>query len=244
MTAIILEDESIAMRRMQRLIYELFENTIEVVGNFQSIEDLLNYLQVNPQPDIMFLDVMVADGNSFELFEIIPIESKVIFTTAYDEFAVQAFRKNAIDYLLKPIKKELLIEAVRKIVKAPNDNIIKAIKEIEPFKKRFLVRFGNKLHSIVTEDIAYIYSEDKLSFFILKNGQRVSSDLRLQNIQDVLNPKDFFRANRQFVLHIDSISEILRHTRSRLNVRLKPEYKGDIIISTENTPNFKKWMDR
>ncbi|MFT4662309.1 MAG: two-component system response regulator LytT [Patiriisocius sp.] len=244
MTAILLEDEAIASRRMQRLLSELFPGEIKLVGAFDSIRPLAEYLTQHEQPDILFLDIMVADGNSFELFDLVKVKSNVIFVTAYDEFAIKAFRNNAVDYLLKPIKHELLIDAVSKVRPINLDAIESINREINPYKQRFLIRFGNKIHTIKTNDIAYIYSEDKLSFFIMKDGSRVSSDWRLQNIQEELNPDMFYRVNRQFIVHLDSLDKILRYSRSRLNLRLSPSFPKDIIISTENTPLFKKWLDR
>ena len=244
MKAIILEDEIIAYRRLHRLLDELFPNEIEVVESFEAVKDLINYLNENKHPDILFLDIMVADGNSFELFDSVSVESKIIFTTAYDEFAVRAFRKSAIDYLLKPLKKDELKEAVEKVKKYDSGTGQSPQTDVEPYKERFLIRFGNKLYSVKTNEIAYIYSEEKLSFFIMHDGARVPSDIPLQNIQESLDPNVFFRANRQFIVHIDAIAKINRYSRSRINLFLTPDYKADIIISTENTPVFKKWMDR
>lgn len=244
LTAVILEDESIAARRLKRMLNDLYGEEICVMKIFQSISELAEYLSIQDHPDILFLDIMVSDGNSFDLYDIINIKSNVIFTTAYDEFAIKALRNNAIDYLLKPLRKENLLNAINRASKM-NRQVISSIgKEITPYKKRFLIRFGNKLHSVKTDDIAYIYSEDKLSFFILKSGIRVPSDLRLQNLEKDLNPDFFFRANRQFIVQIDSIQKMIRYSRSRINLSLSPEFKGDIIVSTESTPRFKKWMER
>ena len=244
LTAIILEDEAIASRRLKRMIHEICGDDVEVVATFQGLSDLGEYLLSNEHPDILFQDIMVADGNSFDLYDIVDVRSKVIFTTAYDEFAIQALRRNAMDYLLKPLKMEELSNAISRIQNLDTSSLKDLRREITPFKERFLIRFGNKLHSITTQDIAYIYSEEKLSFFILKDGKRVASDYSLQVLQDELDPQKFFRVNRQFIVHIDSVSQILRFSRARLNLKLDPPFPQDIIISTENTPRFKEWMDR
>jgi DNA-binding LytR/AlgR family response regulator len=244
LSAIILEDEAIAARRLKRMIHEVCGEEIVVIETFQAISDLAEYLLEHTHPDILFQDIMVADGNSFDLYDIVEVRSKVIFITAYDEFAIQALRKNAVDYLLKPLKAEELSNALSRIRQQDTSSLRALQKEFTTYKERFLIRFGNKLHSVNTIDIAYIYSEEKLSFFILRDGKRVPSDLSLQDIQDELNPEQFFRANRQFIIHIDSISQILRYSRARLNLKLEPPYPQDIIISTENTPRFKEWMDR
>ena len=242
--AIILEDEAIAARRLRRMLDETFSDSIEVTQTFQSIAGLAEHLLSNTHPDILFLDIQVADGNSFDLFDIVQVRSRVIFTTAYEEYAIQALRKNAADYLLKPIKKAELINAIERAKVNDEEEMEKLRKDLDPYKKRFLIRFGGKLHSVPTDEIAYVYSEEKLSFFILKDGKRVPSDLRLQQIQDSLDPRQFFRVNRQFIVHIEAIDKMLRFSRSRINLKLAPPYPHDIIISTETTPRFKEWMDR
>lgn len=244
LTAIILEDEAIASRRLKRMIHEICGDDVEVVATFQGLSDLGEYLLSHEHPDILFQDIMVADGNSFDLYDIVDVRSKVIFTTAYDEFAIQALRRNAMDYLLKPLKMEELSNAISRIQNLDTSSLKDLRREITPFKERFLIRFGNKLHSIATQDISYIYSEEKLSFFILKDGKRVASDYSLQVLQEELDPQKFFRVNRQFIVHIDSVSQILRFSRARLNLKLDPPFPQDIIISTENTPRFKEWIDR
>lgn len=242
--AIILEDEAVAARRLRRMLDDTFSDGIEVIETYQAIADLAEYLLTNPHPDILFLDIRVADGNSFDLFDIVQVRSRVIFTTAYEEFAIQALRKNAADYLLKPIKKAELINAIERAKVSDEEEMERLRKELDPYKKRFLIRFGGKLHSVPTEEIAYVYSEEKLSFFRLKDGSRVPSDLRLQQVQDALDPQQFFRVNRQFIVHIEAIDKMLRYSRSRIDLKLEPPFPQDIIISTETTPRFKQWMDR
>lgn len=242
MKALILEDELIAAKRLSRMITEI-DSEIEVLKSFDSIQETAKYLLSDEsQPDILLIDIHVADGNSFELFDIVDISSRVIFTTAYDEYAVQAFRRNATDYLLKPIKKEELKEALQKAKALPSNS--KLFKETREFKTRFLIRFGTKLHNIKTSDIAYIYSENKMGFFITKEGARIASDYRLKDLEKMLNPEEFFRANRQFIIHIDSISGIKAHTKTRVKISLDPPFQGEVVISTERSPEFKKWLDR
>jgi len=210
LTAIILEDEEIASRRLIK------------------------------QPDILFVDINVSDGNSFTLFNKVNVESKIIFTTAFDEYAVDAFRENALDYLLKPIKKEHLMEAITKA-----KNAVEALKEKENrYKERFLINFGRKLHNIKTEEISYIYSKDKIGYFYTKAGARIASDYRLQDLEKQLDPSEFFRANRQFIVHIESIAVIQKHDASRVKLLLQPCHGLDLVISTERTREFKKWLKR
>lgn len=244
MNAIILEDEALASRRLKRMLDELFSGEVQVIETYESVRALAGYLEENEHPDLLFLDIMVADGNSFDLFDLVKVRSQVIFITAYNEFAAKAFRKNAVDYLMKPLKNEELKEAVEK-VKPIDPSIIERIKlELEPYKQRFLIRFGNKLHSVRTQDISYIYSEDKLSFFVQRDGKRVAADLSMRDIMESLDPHLFFRANRQIILSINSIQNMIRYSRSRIKLILDPPFSQEIIVSTDTTPEFKKWMDR
>lgn len=245
MTAIIVEDEQIAQRRLRRLIDDTFEDgAIEIVQVFDSLKETAAYLQANPHPEILFLDILLSDGNSFDLFDMVDVESAIIFTTAYNEFAVDAFRSNAVDYLMKPIKAAQLKEAVDKIgFHNQGDSQVLPL-DLEPFKSRFLVRFGSKLHSIKTADIAYVYSENKLGFFILWDGRRIASDLTLNYLSEKLDPDHFFRVNRQFIVHIDAISEMLAHSKSRIILRLNPASREDVVVSTETARVFKQWLNR
>jgi DNA-binding LytR/AlgR family response regulator len=239
-TALILEDEMIASKRLIRMVNEL-NSDIHILHVFESMNDVKNYyMSVQDQPDILFMDIHVADGNSFELFKLIDISSKVIFTTAYDSYAIEAIRKEAKDYLLKPIKKD---ELARAIEKATN-HLTKGQEELDKSRERLLFRFGNKLNSIKIEDIHYIYSENKISYFVIGDGQRVPSDYKLQELEEKLDPNYFFRANRQFIIHIRAIDTIKTHSASRLKLTLKPSFKETIVVSTEKTRDFKKWIDR
>ena len=240
LSAIILEDEHFASKRLQRMIEELTYD-IKVIQIFESIEDTANYLLANDHPDMLFIDIHVADGNSFDLFEILEISSKVIFTTAYDQYAIEAFRKNATDYLLKPIVKNQLAEAIEKAT--PLDKKAQKFKSSE-YRNRFLIKFGSKLHSIKSSDIAYIFSKNKMSYFYTFDGKRIVSDYRLLDLETMLDPVIFFRANRQFIVHVDSIVSMLRHGASRIKLTLNPSIDEEIVISTDKTRLFKKWMDR
>ena len=241
MKYIVLEDEMIAAQRLVRMIKEI-NPELENVGIFESVEELAGHLLSNGQPDILFLDIQVADGNSFELFNIVDVRSKVIFTTAYSEYAVNAFRHNAIDYLMKPINADELANALTKLSWFDPVKNKELTEQFTEYKNRFLIKFGSKLTVVNTQEIAYIYSENKIGYFVQKNGLRVASDYKLQDLEIQLDPKAFFRVNRQFIVHIDSISQMNTYSKARINLRLIPEFKEDIIISTEKTPEFKEWL--
>ena len=224
MKYIVLEDEMIAAQRLVRMIKEI-NPELENVGIFESVEELAGHLLSQGQPDILFLDIQVADGNSFELFNIVDVRSKVIFTTAYSEYAVNAFRHNAIDYLMKPINADEVANALTKLSWFDPVKNKELTEQFTEYKNRFLIKFGSKLTVVNTQEIAYIYSENKIGYFVQKNGLRVASDYKLQDLEIQLDPKAFFRVNRQFIVHIDSISQMNTYSKARINLRLIPEFK-------------------
>ena len=236
--AVIVEDEYLAAKRLERMIQEVAPD-IKVVATLESIADTLMYFKKHEMPDVLFLDVHLSDGNSFELFNQLDILSKIVFTTAYDAYAVEAFRKNATDYLLKPISKEELIRAIEKLT--PIDQGVASDQTIH---QRILVRFANKLHSIKVADIAYIFSKNKVSYIVTKDGHKYPSDQILQEYEDMLDANFFFRANRQYLIHIESINQIVRHDASRVKLELLPPTHEEIVVSTEKTRVFKAWLDR
>ena len=240
MNVLILEDEFIASKRLQRLIKEI-DDSIKVIVTFTSIQETVEYLmESEEQPSIMFLDIQVVDGVSLKLFELVDIKSKIVFTTAYDEYAVNAFRVNATDYLLKPIKKQELKEAIDRAKTIDPREL--PLLDKEQYKSRFLIKFNAKLYNVKTEEIAYIFSKNKISYFYLKDGSRIPSDYGLHELMDQLDPKQFFRANRQCITHIDAVAEMKTHSASRLRLILEPSMDEDVVISTERTRLFKKWL--
>ena len=237
MKALILEDEQLASSRLKRMLAEVAKD-IKVVAVFETIVDTKSYLK-DHRVDILFLDIHVADGNSFELFDLENIDAQVIFVTAYDKYAIEAFRKNAIDYLLKPLKKSELAEAVEKLTQA----LDKKRQNDREYPARIVIDFMSKIQSLRSDQIAYVYSKNKISYFHLWNGQKYASSYKLQELEEMLDPSIFFRANRQFIIHIDSIDQINKHLASRLKLKLKPFIDIDLIISTDKTPIFKKWLE-
>lgn len=240
MIAYILEDEKLAANRLIRLLKETSPD-VNVVEVFETVEDLARKLVNQRQPDILFLDIQVADGISMELFQIVNVVSKVIFITAYDTYAIEAFRKNATDYLLKPIKKAQLLEAIAKARPTQVEQLVSFSNE---YKSRLLVKFGNKLTSLKTSEIAYIFSKNKISYFVTRNGDKLASDFKLQELENMLDPSVFSRANRQFIIHIDSIVSLHRHDASRLKLTLHPPIDQEIVVSTERSRTFKDWLNK
>ena len=254
--ALIVEDEDLAARRLMEMIGKL-PYEIEIVGRTSSIKDTIAFLKTR-EFDLMFLDINLSDGFSFEIFEPIGFETPpIIFTTAYSEFAIRAFELNSISYLLKPVTIEHLSLALNKFKIYNRDN--KNLEEqnsryknliddlLNPFKKRFLVKINNRLKTINVEEISYFYSEDKLCFILLKNGQKVPVDYSLKTLSEQLDPLQFFRLNRKYLVHIDSIGEMYYTSKSKIKIELEPENpneKEPIFVAIEKIGLFKKWLSR
>lgn len=246
MNVLIIEDEDLAVRRLEKMILELRPDW-HLLGHRDSIESTLSWLSENPAPDLFFMDVQLADGNSFELFEQVEILQPIIFTTAYDEFAIQAFKVNAVDYLLKPIKKTDLSSAIEKLEQRQGSRPINyealatALKEKQE-PRRFLIRFGQQIKVVAPEDVAYFYTQDKITFLVNANGQRYPLDYSLEKLEEMMNAQRFFRINRQFLISLESIKEMYAYSKARVKVELAPPCELETIVSTERSPFFKKWL--
>ncbi|HRH59624.1 MAG TPA: LytTR family DNA-binding domain-containing protein [Chitinophagaceae bacterium] len=248
---LLIEDEEAAAKRLQKMLAELMPDA-EVTESLPSIKASLEWFGKNPLPDLILADIHLADGSSFEIFKQIKIQCCIIFTTAYDQYALQAFRHNGIHYLLKPVKKEELREAIerfRRIKQSPAQpalDIDKLVTTISKpgiaHKERFIIRFGEHIKTIETKDIAYFYTENKANFAVLKDGKRYPVDHNLDELEGVLNPKEFFRINRQFIIGYHSIAEMITYSKARVLIKLNPLTKQDTIVSTERSAAFKAWL--
>ena len=246
MKVLIIEDEDAAARRLQKLIKEI-DPSIEVASQLDSIESVLNWLDDNKLPDLVFMDIHLADGSSFEIFQHVKVEKPVIFTTAYDQYAIQAFKVNSVDYLLKPLKKAELEQAIQKYYKwhekssVDYNELARAIQG-DQYNKRFLIRIGQSIRVVEMKDAAYFYTENKITFIITKEGKRYPLDQSLEKLEEILDPQAFFRINRQFIVGIDAIREMYAYSKSRVKVALNPPCEMETIVSTERSPHFKKWL--
>ncbi len=246
MKVLIVEDEEAAARRLEKLIREI-DPEIEVAGQLDSIEAVLNWMGQNKLPELIFMDIHLADGSSFEIFQHVQIDKPVIFTTAYDQYAIQAFQVNSVDYLLKPLKKASLEQALRKYYKwhgkagLDYQELARAIQGSQP-GKRFLIRIGQSIRVVEMKEAAYFYTEDKITFITTKEGKRYPLDQSLEKLEEMLDPKAFFRINRQFIISIDAIREMYAYSKSRVKVALDPPCELETIVSTERSPFFKKWL--
>lgn len=247
MKVLIIEDEMAAARRLHKLVVELLP-AADVVGQADSIEDSLLLLsQHDDKLDLIFMDIHLADGSSFEIFKHIEIKTPIIFTTAYDQYAVQAFKVNAVDYLLKPIKKEELDKAIRKYQQLHKRDAIDygaIIKALQPEDqvKRFLIRFGQQIRLVSMDEVAYFYTQDKITLLVNKEGKRYPIDYSLEKLEEQIDSRRFFRINRQFIVCINSIEEMYMYSKSRVRITLSPSSDIETIVSTERSPHFKKWL--
>jgi two-component system LytT family response regulator len=246
MKTLIIEDEAAAVRRLSKLILEI-DPSIKIVDDLDSIENSLDWLHSNPLPDLIFMDIHLADGASFEIFNHFEISKPIIFTTAYNEYAIQAFKVNTIDYLLKPIKKpelEAAITKYRKLTRSQAFDYKTLAREMnrDEYNKRFLIRFGQQIRVVEMRDCAYFYTHDKVTFLVTKKGKRYPIDYSLEKIEEMADPHSFFRINRQFIINIEAINEMYAYSKSRVKIDLNPSCELDTIVSTERSPHFKKWL--
>ncbi|WP_299120806.1 LytTR family DNA-binding domain-containing protein [uncultured Tenacibaculum sp.] len=251
MKVLIIEDEKPAARRLNRMLAEL---GIEVETMLHSVEESINWFQNNEHPDLIFLDIQLSDGLSFEIFEEVEVKSAIIFTTAYDEYALKAFKLNSIDYLLKPIDEDELKVAVDKFkenqpkqsdVQVNIDDIRKLL--INPvdrkFKKRFTIKVGQHIKIIHVDEIECFYSENKSTYIHTNSNRNYLIDQSLEHWQEQLDPEQFFRVNRTYIIHINAIKDIISYTNSRLKLVLHSFNEAEIIVSRERVKDFKNWID-
>lgn len=251
MTTIIIEDEKPAARRLNRLLAEL---DVEVSIMLHSVEESINWFQNNPHPDLIFLDIQLSDGLSFEIFEEVEVKSAIIFTTAYDEYALQAFKLNSIDYILKPIDDEDLEVAVKKYrsLKPEPQKLALDFEDIKKllvnplereYKKRFTVRVGQHLKIINADEVECFYSENKGTYAATSDGRNYLLDTTLENLEAELEPKVFFRVSRKFYINVNHIKDIISYTNSRLQIKVNHYTEQEIIVSREKVRDFKLWLE-
>ncbi len=250
MNIIIIEDEKPAARLLERKIEKL---GYSITTLLHSVEESLLWFQSNPHPDLIFLDIQLSDGLSFEIFEKIDIKSAVIFTTAYDEYALRAFKLNSIDYLLKPIDEEELATAISKFenqfqVNRVSNLDFEAIKRMlvnpisKEYRKRFSVKIGQQIKVIDVAEIECLYSENKGTYIHTSDNRDYLIDSSLEVVEAELNPNDFFRISRKYIIPLQSVKEIQVYSNSRLKISL-PTYKEDeVIVARERVTDFKNWL--
>lgn len=251
MNVLIIEDEKPAARRLSRL---LSEQGVEVSTMLHSVEESVEWFQNNEHPDLIFLDIQLSDGLSFEIFDLIEINSAIIFTTAYDEYALQAFKLNSIDYLLKPIDDEELEKALNQYrsLKEPQKKLSLDFNDIKKllvnplereYKKRFTARVGQHIKIINADEIECFYSENKGTYAYTTEGRNYLLDATLEQLETELEPEVFFRVSRKFYININHIKDIISYTNSRLKISLSRFKDQEIIVSRERVRDFKLWLE-
>ena len=256
MKAVIIEDEEIISKLLHNKINKVAAD-VDVIAILPSLKTARKWLGENAAPDLMFMDIQLSDGVSFEIFNDFDLKCPVIFTTAYDEYAIRAFKVNGVDYLLKPVKEEELTAAIDKCRKlldktenAPSDiaTLLKSLANpsaASKYKEKFIVNIRNQWMPVNTNDIA-CFSKEALNYIYLHNGDKLMIDYTtLDEVEELLDPKQFYRANRQFIINLDAIQTVKPVENSKLIIRLKePNQKLEIDMSRLKSPEFKKWLDR
>lgn len=259
MKVLIIEDEELAVKKLRKTL-AIVDSSAEVVGIADSIQSSVTWLENNPSPDLILMDIELSDGQSFEIFDKVDVKSTVIFTTSYDEFALKAFKVNSVDYLLKPIQKEDLLIALDKFEKMKNlyggsngnaplnmDSLVKELQQkLQPkeYRKRFLVKHAQKLVSIEVDDITYFYSDGRLNFFKTLDNKKFVVDYTMDELEDMLDPEKYFRISRSFYVSIASVDQIHDYFGNRLLLHLKPVVDKEALVSREKVTDFKKWLGK
>ena len=254
MKILIIEDEELAVKKLQKTLASTAANA-EIVGTTDSIKTSVEWLQQNPAPDLILMDIELAEGQIFEIFNLTEVKSPVIFTTSYDEYALKAFKVNSVDYLLKPVQKEELQAALTKFTKLRTDNrtdinIDSLVKELQQklqqkeYRKRFLVKHAQKLVSIEVDDIAYFYSDGRLNFFKTTDNRKFVVDYTMDELEEMLDPEKYFRISRSFYVSINSVDKIDDYFGNRLILGIKPAVDKEALVSREKVTEFKKWLGK
>ena len=252
MRILIIEDELPAARRIEQLIRQQ-RPQVEILAVIDSISEAVKWFAQNPAPELILMDIHLADGLSFDIFQLIKIQSMVIFTTAYDQYAIRAFKVNSIDYLLKPIDALELKNALDKYDQVRGNtasfdysmlNGMLGNLKNRNYRERFLVKFGNAFTYIQAQEMRFCYAEDSLVFTRLADGKKYSLDHTLEQLEQLLNPTHFFRINRKILLHIDAVDKIHPYFNNRLKLELQPSPGFEIVVSRERVQDFKNWIDQ
>jgi len=252
MKSLIVEDEKLAAERIQLLLHQ-YDNSIDIVGVIDSVEEAVTWLRRHPAPDLIIMDIQLADGSAFDIFKQIKISTPVIFTTAFDQYALEAFKVLSVDYLLKPVTLQALTQALDKlkILQARIDlpvidyeKIIELIASRPAYKARYAGRLGSKLHFIDSKEISFFEADNKVVFLVRMDGSRYLVEQTLEELESMLDPKQFFRISRRVIVHIASIMQVKPYLNSRLVALLKCGSKSEeVIISRERVNDFKSWAD-
>lgn len=251
MTCLIVEDEIPAAKRLQSMILKHMPHA-EILPVLDSVASAISFFSSGIDTDLIFLDIQLADGQSFDIFESVTVSSPIIFTTAYDQFALQAFQVNSIDYLLKPIEDKELSRALRKYQQKgkftfpDRENWASFLQSVQKptYKERFLIRMGEELRFITVEEMNFLFSDQGLVYAQLADKRKFHLDFTLDQLVDMLNPDEFFRINRKFIVRLRAIDRIFTYFNSRLKLEVIPKAPFELIVSRDRVHDFKRWIDR
>ncbi|TLX75349.1 response regulator transcription factor [Labilibacter sediminis] len=253
---LIVEDEMPSARKLKAFIDKVATD-FEVVDILDSVSQAVAFLK-QEKVDLIFLDIHLSDGNSFSIFEQVKVQTPIIFTTAFNQYALDAFQQVSVDYLLKPLEKERLIQAIQKFrdihlnpqKSSPQINyedlgklILNSVQTKE-YQERFMVHYRDVIRSITVDEVAAFYAENKTVYIVARDGRQYDLHITLEQLESKLNPKDFFRANRKCIVHIQSVREAVVYSKSKLKLNLDPSLPFDVIISIDKTPKFKQWLSK
>lgn len=246
----IVEDEAPAIAKLERYLKKANDN-IEVVARLETVKEAVTWLSAHlSEVDLIFMDIQLPDGLSFDIFREVKINRPVIFATAYDEYAIDAFKVNSIDYLLKPVTftdlKSALgkLDSIKKVFGGADSDTQEMLAGLadKRFKERFLVKLGDHIHSIKTSDIQVFFAEGRTAYLITTEGRKFIIDYKLETLEEMLDPKLFFRANRTFIININGIKDVVSYSNSRLNITMGTKLEKDIIVSRDRVLDFKDWF--
>ncbi|RAJ93999.1 LytTR family two component transcriptional regulator [Larkinella arboricola] len=267
MNILLIEDEEATARRLRRMVQEV-EPTARIVGMTVSVDESVEWLQTHPRPDLILMDIELADGQSFEIFNRVTVTSPVVFTTAYDEYAIKAFRVNSIDYLLKPVKEDDLRNALTKLqclkesllehpdsLKTSLTNLLRQmaataspessaqpVQTASTYRDRFLIRQGQRLFSVDVAEVAYVFTRNKLTFLKTRDGHEWMIDYSMDEVSTMLDPQRFFRLNRQIIAELRAIDKVNLYFNGKLKIGLRPIFDEEVIVSREKAGEFKVWL--
>lgn len=253
MNVLIIEDEPLAAQRLETLVADIKPDS-SILARIDSVKKSVQWFKNNPAPDLVLMDIQLADGISFQIFEQCEVNAPVIFTTAYDEYALKAFKVNSIDYILKPVDKADLANGLRKLeslkgVQPSQQQLMQSITHAmqmltRKFKERFVIKVGEHLKTLETKNVLYFFSQEKTTFCHSTDNRNYILDYTLEQLETLVDPAEYFRVNRKYLVRGDSIQDIISYTNSRLRLVLRDSQDNDIIVARERVQDFRLWLDR
>ena len=255
MKVLVIEDEELAQKQLKKLLHKI-DPSVVIMETLETVRASVDWLKNNDEPDLIFLDIQLADGESFDIFNQVEISSPVIFITAYDQYALKAFEVNSIDYLLKPLEKSQLEASLRKYqglkqkfsnksASLTGEQIDRILSSQQPeYKTRFITKTGDSIKYISIEDVSYFFSSQEITYLVAKEGKKYVIDYTLDDLIQVLDKKEFFRISRKYIAKISAIDQVRKYFNSRLKVTLNPPVDDDILISRVRVPEFLTWLEK